>query len=115
MKESKHVDWINVILAIWVLGSIFGIFVTEGVVIALMAWGLGALLSWPLSLGLVSALSAAMSLPLAYAFSWAGVGFWLVAVIAIAVVASMRRLAICMWHRACDAETPVALPPGVDG
>ncbi len=47
-------------------GSIFGIFITEGVVIALMAWGLGALLSWPLSAWLVDALGGAMSMPLAY-------------------------------------------------
>jgi putative ABC transport system permease protein len=70
-------------------GSIFGIFITEGVVVALMAWGLGALLSWPLSVWLVDALGTAMSLPLAYAFSWDGVGLWFVAVLVIAVVASL--------------------------
>ena len=70
-------------------GSIFGIFITEGVVVALMAWALGAILSWPLSMWLVSALGKAMSLPLAYAFSWDGVGLWLVSVVVIAVVASL--------------------------
>ena len=55
-------------------GSIFGIFITEGVVVALMAWAAGALLSLPLSVWLVRALGSAMSLPLAYHFSWAGVG-----------------------------------------
>jgi putative ABC transport system permease protein len=70
-------------------GSIFGIFITEGVVIALMAWGLGAALSWPLSVWLVSALGGAMSLPLAYQFSWGGVGLWLASVLAIAVIASL--------------------------
>jgi putative ABC transport system permease protein len=70
-------------------GSIFGIFITEGVVIALMAWGLGALLSWPLSAWLVDALGGAMSMPLAYAFSWDGVGLWLVSVLFIAVIASL--------------------------
>ena len=70
-------------------GSIFGIFITEGVVIALMAWGAGAVLSWPLSVWLVSALGSAMSVPLAYRFSWGGVVLWLVLVIAIAVVSSL--------------------------
>ena len=70
-------------------GSIFGIFITEGVVIALMAWAIGAVLSWPLSVGLVTALGAAMSLPLAYSFSWGGVWLWLVSVLVIAVVASL--------------------------
>lgn len=69
--------------------SIFGIFITEGVVVALMAWGVGALLSYPLSLWLVHALGGAMSLPLAYRFSWGGVGLWLVSVVAISVIASL--------------------------
>ena len=70
-------------------GAIFGIFITEGVVIALMAWSMGALLSWPLSVWLVAALGGAMSLPLAYAFSWGGVVLWLVSVLVIAVFASL--------------------------
>ncbi len=70
-------------------GSIFGIFITEGVVVALMAWSLGALLSWPLSVWLVDALGGAMSLPLAYRFSWDGVLLWLVSVVVIAVVSSL--------------------------
>jgi putative ABC transport system permease protein len=69
--------------------SIFGIFITEGVVVAVMAWGAGALLSWPLSVLLVRALGGAMSLPLAYHFSWAGVGLWLVSVVVIAALASL--------------------------
>jgi putative ABC transport system permease protein len=69
--------------------SIFGIFITEGVVIALMAWGAGAVLSFPLSVWLVSALGGAMALPLAYHFSWSGVGLWLVMVVAISVLASL--------------------------
>jgi len=70
-------------------GSIFGIYITEGVVIASMAWGLGAMLSWPFSVWLVDALGTAMSLPLSYAFSWIGVAAWLGIVLAIAVVASL--------------------------
>jgi putative ABC transport system permease protein len=70
-------------------GSIFGIYITEGVVIAVMSWALGALLSWPLSVWLVSALGTAMSLPLSYTFSFVGIAAWLATVIAIAVVASL--------------------------
>ena len=70
-------------------GSIFGIFITEGVVVALMAWSAGALLSWPLSVWLVDALGGAMSLPLAYRFSWPGVFLWLVSVVVIAVISSL--------------------------
>lgn len=69
--------------------SIFGIYITEGVVIALMAWALGALLSWPMSVWLVDALGTAMSLPLSYAYSYMGMLVWLLAVVAIAVVASL--------------------------
>jgi putative ABC transport system permease protein len=70
-------------------GAIFGIYITEGVVIAAMAWGMGALLSYPFSIWLTRALGDAMSLPLSYTFSWAGVGAWLAAVTAIAVLASL--------------------------
>ena len=69
--------------------SIFGIFITEGVVVGLMAWGLGAIASWPISLLLTNALSGAMNLPLSYVFSFAGVGIWFVSVLVIAVVASL--------------------------
>jgi putative ABC transport system permease protein len=69
--------------------SIFGIYITEGVVVGIMAWGLGAVLSWPLSFWLVRALGMAMGLPLSYRFSYVGVGAWLVAVVIIASVASL--------------------------
>jgi putative ABC transport system permease protein len=70
-------------------GAIFGIYITEGVVIAVMAWALGAMLSWPMSTWLVSALGGAMALPLSYAFSWVGVWAWLALVVAIAAIASL--------------------------
>ncbi len=70
-------------------GAIFGIYITEGVTVALMAWALGAVLSWPLSVWLVNALGGAMSLPLSYSFSLQGVVAWLVLVVAIAVIASL--------------------------
>lgn len=69
--------------------SIFGIYITEAVVVGMMAWILGAILSWPLSVGLVRVLADAMGVNLAYRFSWAGLGIWLVAVVVIAAVASL--------------------------
>ena len=47
------------------------------------------MLSWPFSIWLVGALGTAMSLPLSYAFSWIGVGAWLVLVVVIAGLASL--------------------------
>jgi putative ABC transport system permease protein len=70
-------------------GSIYQIFVTEGVVIALIAWALGAIISYPMSSILLDMLESAMGLPLAFEYSWAGVGIWLAAVIVIAVGASL--------------------------
>jgi putative ABC transport system permease protein len=69
--------------------SIFGIYITEGVVVAVIAWAVGALLSWPFSVWLVGALGDAMSLPLSYSFSFLGVGAWLVVVVSISAVASL--------------------------
>jgi putative ABC transport system permease protein len=69
--------------------SIFGIFITEGIVVGLMAWAIGALASWPISLMLTQGLSAAMNMPLSYTFSFTGVGIWLASVLVIAVVASL--------------------------
>lgn len=69
--------------------SIFGIYITEGVVVALMAWAAGAAISWPISHLLTSVLSDALAMPLSYRFSVAGVVGWLVAVVAIATLASL--------------------------
>ena len=69
--------------------SIYQIFITEGVVVALIAWGLGALASYPMSYGLTILLERAMNLPLSFTYSWAGVGIWLASVLAIAVLASI--------------------------
>ncbi len=69
--------------------AIFNIFITEGVVVAVMAWAIGAIVSWPLSVWLVDALGTAMSLPLSYRFSWPGVGMWLALMVAIASLASL--------------------------
>ncbi len=69
--------------------SIYSIFITESLVIALMAWLFGAMLSWPMSVALTDMLSEAMGLPLAYAYSWSGVGICLLAMTAVALAASL--------------------------
>lgn len=70
-------------------GSIYQVFVTEGVVVGVLAWIGGVVLSIPLSWALVQLLGSAIGWPLSYAFSWAGVGAWLLLVIAISAVASL--------------------------
>jgi len=69
--------------------SIFQVFVTEGVVIGVLSWLLGAAFTYPVSLGLVRLLEKAITIPLSYEFSWGGVGLWLVIVAAISAVASL--------------------------
>jgi putative ABC transport system permease protein len=70
-------------------GSIFQVFVTEGVVIGLLSWAGGLVLSWPMSYGLVRMLEGSIGIQLSYAFSWEAVGGWLVIVAAISAVASL--------------------------
>lgn len=70
-------------------GAIYQIFIAEGVVVAVMAWALGALISYPMSRVLLTMLSRAMGLPLTFSFSWEGVGAWFASVSVIAVLASL--------------------------
>jgi putative ABC transport system permease protein len=70
-------------------GSIFQVFVTEGVVIGVMSWIGGLVLSVPMSYGLVRLLETAIGIPLSYSFSWPAVAGWLVVVAAISAVASL--------------------------
>jgi len=69
--------------------SIFQVFVTEGVVIGLLSWAGGLVLSLPMSYGLVRVLEGTIGVPLSYAFSWEAVGLWLVIVTAISALASL--------------------------
>jgi putative ABC transport system permease protein len=69
--------------------SIYQVFVTEGVVIGVLSWAGGLVLSWPMSYALVHLLEGAIGVPLTYSFSWAAVGGWLVLVAAISAVASL--------------------------
>jgi putative ABC transport system permease protein len=69
--------------------SIFQVFVTEGVVIGVMSWAGGLVLSFPMSYGLVRLLEGAIGVPLSYSFSWTAVVGWLAIVVAISAVASL--------------------------
>jgi putative ABC transport system permease protein len=69
--------------------SIYQIFITEGVVVGLVSWALGVLVSVPIALLLTDALGKAMSFRLTFAYSPLGVVAWLVFVIVISVLASL--------------------------
>lgn len=70
-------------------GSIYQIFITEGLVVGLMSWAIGAAAAYPMSYGLTTLLSGAIGLPLSYRFSWTGVGSWLGIIALISVMASV--------------------------
>ncbi len=70
--------------------SIFTVFVGEGVLIGLLSWALGALVSVPIGKLLSDAVGIAMlDAPLVYSFSWSGALIWLAAVLVISVGASL--------------------------
>lgn len=69
--------------------AIYQIFVTEGVTVGAIAWSAGALLAYPMSVGLVRALEQSIGIPLSYSFSWTGVGAWLLLMLLISAIASM--------------------------
>jgi putative ABC transport system permease protein len=69
--------------------SIYQIFMTEGIAVGVIARAIGTVLAYPMSLGLTRLLEDAMGMPLAFTFSWGGVGLWLAAVVVIAGLASL--------------------------
>lgn len=69
--------------------AIYQIFITEGVVIGLVSWAFGVLVSLPIGLLLTSSLSAAMGFTLTFAYSPLGVFAWLGFVIVLSVAASL--------------------------
>jgi putative ABC transport system permease protein len=69
--------------------AIYQIYVAEGVTVGAIAWFVGALLVYPLSLGLVRALEVAIGVPLTYAFSWWGMLAWLAIMLLISGLASI--------------------------
>lgn len=70
-------------------GAIYQIFIVEGIVVGVTSWGIGVLMSFPLSVLLTRALESAMGFPLSFAFSVQGIGAWLAFVIVISVLASL--------------------------
>lgn len=69
--------------------AIYQIFVTEGVTVGALAWLFGAVLAYPISLGLVRALEESIGLPLTFTFSWTGVVTWLAMMLVISASASI--------------------------
>ncbi len=70
-------------------GAIYRIFITEGIVVGLLSWVLGVIVSVPLSWVLTRVLGQAMKFPLSFAFSLEGVLVWLALVVLISVLASL--------------------------
>ena len=71
-------------------GAVLRLFLVEGVLIGLISWGIGALLSIPISKTLSDALGMVfLSRPLSYAVSPEGVVLWLVIVLVLAAFASL--------------------------
>jgi putative ABC transport system permease protein len=69
--------------------SIYQIFITEGLVVGLLSWAFGVVASVPLSWVLTESVGQAMTFPLTFAYSPAGVLVWLAFVVAISVLASL--------------------------
>jgi putative ABC transport system permease protein len=64
--------------------------VTEGVVIGLVSWLLGAVLSGPSGFALASAVvEAVLQTSLSYKYSFVGLGIWLLLIILIGVISSL--------------------------
>jgi putative ABC transport system permease protein len=71
-------------------GAVLRLFLVEGVLIGLISWGIGAVLSVPISKTLSDALGMVfLSRPLSYAVSPEGVVLWLVIVLVLAAIASL--------------------------
>ena len=71
-------------------GAVLRLFLVEGVLIGLISWGIGAVLSIPISKTLSDALGMVfLSRPLSYAVSLEGVILWLIIVLVLAAVASL--------------------------
>lgn len=70
--------------------AILQIFITEGVLIGLISWTLGLVLSWPLSRALSDIVGVNfLQTPLNYAFSVSGAFYWMLAVIVLSTLASI--------------------------
>jgi putative ABC transport system permease protein len=70
-------------------GSIFSIYVTQGLVVGTLSWLLGAIVSLPLSWALMQSLIGALGMTLAYRYSVAGVVITLLLVWVISALGSL--------------------------
>jgi putative ABC transport system permease protein len=69
--------------------SVRRIFITEGVIIGILSWIIGALLAYPISRGLSDLIGIQfLSAPLNYTFSITGVLIWLIVVVVLATISS---------------------------
>ncbi len=69
--------------------SVRGIFITEGVIIGILSWLVGAILAYPVSKVLSGLIGDQfLQAPLTYTFSFFGAFLWLVVVVILAAVAS---------------------------
>jgi putative ABC transport system permease protein len=69
-------------------GVVAGQFVGEGVILGWLSWLLAIPLSFPAGLLVVRVLSAVLNIELVYQVSTAGIGYWLVIITVLAVMAS---------------------------
>ncbi|MCB0161449.1 MAG: FtsX-like permease family protein, partial [Caldilineaceae bacterium] len=70
--------------------SVRNIVLTEGVLIGLISWGVGALIAFPLGRLMSDGVGFAFfQMPLSYAFAYDGIVLWLVIVLVLSAVASM--------------------------
>lgn len=70
-------------------GAVYRIFITEGVVVGVMAWAIGAVASLPVTALLRDVLEGALKLELADRLSAEGFALWLAIVVVISVLASL--------------------------
>ena len=71
-------------------GAIRGIVLLEGVVIACLSWVIGFLLSFPIAEWMSAQIGVALlDMPLSYTYSWWAAGIWFVALLGLAIAASL--------------------------
>jgi putative ABC transport system permease protein len=71
-------------------GAIRRIVLLEGIVIACLSWMVGFVLSFPIARWMSAQIGVALlDMPLSYTYSWWAAGVWLVALLALAIAASL--------------------------
>jgi putative ABC transport system permease protein len=71
-------------------GAIRRIVLLEGIVIACLSWVVGFILSFPIAQWMSAQIGVALlDMPLSYTYSWWAAGIWFVALLALAVAASL--------------------------